>query len=42
MQRGQSLVVWAIADGRKAAAAIDEYLVGNTELRTPRVAGILR
>jgi len=42
MQRGQSLVVWAIADGRKAAAAIDQYLVGYTELRTPKVAGILR
>jgi glutamate synthase (NADPH/NADH) small chain len=42
MQRGQSLVVWAIAEGRKAAAGIDQYLVGQTELRTPRVAGILR
>ncbi len=42
MQRGQSLVVWAIADGRKAAAGIDQYLVGQTELSTPRVAGILR
>ena len=26
MRRGQSLVVWAIAEGRKAAAAIDQYL----------------
>src|SRR5215472_10524382 len=26
MRRGQSLVVWAIAEGRKAAAAVDEYL----------------
>jgi glutamate synthase (NADPH/NADH) small chain len=26
MRRGQSLVVWAIAEGRKAAAAIDIYL----------------
>jgi glutamate synthase (NADPH/NADH) small chain len=42
MQRGQSLVVWAIADGRKAAAGIDQYLMGQTELRTPKVAGILR
>jgi glutamate synthase (NADPH/NADH) small chain len=42
MQRGQSLVVWAIADGRKAAAGVDQYLMGQTELRTPRVAGILR
>ncbi len=26
MRRGQSLVVWAIAEGRKAAAAVDRYL----------------
>jgi NADPH-dependent glutamate synthase beta subunit-like oxidoreductase len=26
MRRGQSLVVWAIAEGRKAAAAIDTFL----------------
>jgi glutamate synthase (NADPH/NADH) small chain len=26
MSRGQSLVVWAIAEGRKAAAAVDEFL----------------
>jgi glutamate synthase (NADPH/NADH) small chain len=26
MQRGQSLIVWAIADGRQAAAAVDAYL----------------
>jgi len=26
MRRGQSLVVWAIAEGRRAAAEIDEYL----------------
>jgi glutamate synthase (NADPH/NADH) small chain len=26
MRRGQSLVVWAIAEGRKAAAAVDTYL----------------
>jgi glutamate synthase (NADPH/NADH) small chain len=42
MQRGQSLVVWAIAEGRKAAAGIDRYLTGRTELATPRVAGVLR
>ena len=29
MRRGQSLVVWAIAEGRKAAAAIDQYLNGD-------------
>ena len=32
MRRGQSLVVWAIAEGRKAARAIDEYLMGSTRL----------
>ncbi|MBI3200335.1 MAG: glutamate synthase subunit beta [Myxococcales bacterium] len=31
-QRGQSLVVWAIADGRRAARAIDLFLMGKTEL----------
>jgi glutamate synthase (NADPH/NADH) small chain len=31
-QRGQSLVVWAIADGRRAASGIDQYLMGQTEL----------
>src|SRR4030095_14252346 len=33
MSRGQSLVVWAIADGRKAARAVDKYLVGSTVLQ---------
>jgi len=33
--RGQSLIVWAIAEGRAAAAAIDEYLEGTTELPSP-------
>ena len=32
MQRGQSLIVWAIAEGRSAARAIDEYLMGESEL----------
>jgi len=36
--RGQSLVVWAIAEGRAAAAAIDEYLTGSTELPAPITA----
>ncbi len=31
-RRGQSLVVWAISEGRKAARAIDEYLMGKSEL----------
>ena len=33
--RGQSLIVWAIAEGRAAAAAVDEYLEGETELPFP-------
>jgi glutamate synthase (NADPH/NADH) small chain len=33
--RGQSLIVWAIAEGRAAAAAIDEYLEGTTMLPAP-------
>lgn len=32
MRRGQSLVVWAIAEGRGAARAVDEYLMGYTNL----------
>jgi glutamate synthase (NADPH/NADH) small chain len=34
MRRGQSLVVWAIHEGRKAAHYIDRYLTGNSELPT--------
>jgi glutamate synthase (NADPH/NADH) small chain len=30
MRRGQSLVVWAITEGRHAAAGIDRYLIGKT------------
>jgi glutamate synthase (NADPH) small chain len=33
--RGQSLIVWAIAEGRAAASAIDEFLEGETELPFP-------
>ena len=33
MSRGQSLVVWAIAEGRNAAAAVDRWLMGETVLR---------
>ena len=33
--RGQSLIVWAIAEGRSAAAAIDNFLEGVTELPAP-------
>jgi glutamate synthase (NADPH/NADH) small chain len=32
MRRGQSLVVWAIREGRQAARAIDEHLMGTSEL----------
>jgi glutamate synthase (NADPH/NADH) small chain len=37
--RGQSLIVWAIAEGRAAAAAVDTYLGGSTELPSPVTAG---
>jgi glutamate synthase (NADPH/NADH) small chain len=33
MRRGQSLVVWAISEGRKAARGIDKFLMGETHLR---------
>lgn len=33
--RGQSLIVWAIAEGRSAAAAVDVYLTGRTQLPAP-------
>jgi len=33
--RGQSLIVWAIAEGRSAAAAVDKYLGGKTALPAP-------
>ena len=35
MQRGQSLIVWAIAEGRSAAAGIDRFLMGSTDLPAP-------
>jgi len=31
-RRGQSLVVWAIAEGRKAARGVDEFLMGTSKL----------
>ncbi len=37
MGRGQSLIVWAIAEGRSAAAAVDEHLMGETLLPAPLV-----
>ncbi len=33
--RGQSLIVWAIAEGRAAAAAVDKFLEGHTQLPSP-------
>jgi glutamate synthase (NADPH/NADH) small chain len=33
MQRGQSLIVWAIAEGRSAARSVDLYLMGESSLR---------
>jgi glutamate synthase (NADPH/NADH) small chain len=35
MQRGQSLIVWAIAEGRSAAAGVDRFLMGGTDLPAP-------
>jgi glutamate synthase (NADPH/NADH) small chain len=35
MQRGQSLIVWAIAEGRSAARAIDTHLMGESKLPAP-------
>jgi len=35
MGRGQSLIVWAIAEGRSAAAAVDRYLMGESTLPAP-------
>ena len=33
--RGQSLIVWAIAEGRACAASVDEFLMGETALPAP-------
>ncbi|HEX5588486.1 MAG TPA: glutamate synthase subunit beta, partial [Acidimicrobiia bacterium] len=37
MGRGQSLIVWAIAEGRSCAAGVDEWLMGHTLLPAPIV-----
>jgi len=34
MRRGQSLVVWAISEGRETARKVDEYLMGHSKLET--------
>jgi glutamate synthase (NADPH/NADH) small chain len=39
--RGQSLIVWAIAEGRSCAAAVDRWLTGTTSLPAPIVPGQL-
>ncbi|MGH9091017.1 MAG: glutamate synthase subunit beta [Acidimicrobiales bacterium] len=41
MTRGQSLIVWAIAEGRSAAAAVDRWLMGDTALPAPLTPGQL-
>jgi glutamate synthase (NADPH/NADH) small chain len=41
MTRGQSLIVWAIAEGRSAASAVDRYLMGQTSLPAPIIPGQL-
>jgi glutamate synthase (NADPH) small chain len=35
MQRGQSLIVWAIAEGRSCAAGVDRWLMGSSDLPAP-------
>ncbi|MGH2362115.1 MAG: FAD-dependent oxidoreductase, partial [bacterium] len=35
MQRGQSLIVWAIAEGRSAARGVDLHLMGASDLPAP-------
>ena len=35
MPRGQSLIVWAIAEGRSAARGVDRYLMGRSDLPAP-------
>ena len=37
MGRGQSLIVWAIAEGRSCAAGVDTWLMGDTQLPSPIV-----
>jgi glutamate synthase (NADPH/NADH) small chain len=39
MARGQSLIVWAIAEGRAAASEVDRFLMGTTSLPRPILAG---
>jgi glutamate synthase (NADPH/NADH) small chain len=39
--RGASLIVWAIAEGRSAAHAVDAYLMGDSDLPAPVRPGTL-
>ncbi len=41
MRRGASLIVWAIAEGRGAARAVDLYLMGHSDLPAPDMAGFV-
>lgn len=41
MRRGQSLVVWAISEGREAAKVVDEYLMGEASLLDSKEKGLL-
>ncbi|MBV8461870.1 MAG: glutamate synthase subunit beta, partial [Acidimicrobiales bacterium] len=41
MTRGQSLIVWAIAEGRSAAASVDRFLMGDSALPAPLSPGRL-
>ena len=41
MRRGQSLIVWAISEGREAARQVDIYLMGKSDLATKNEEGDL-
>jgi glutamate synthase (NADPH/NADH) small chain len=41
MRRGQSLVVWAISEGREAAKVVDEYLTGEKSILDTKDMGLL-
>ena len=42
MRRGQSLVVWAISEGRECAKKVDEFLMGHSSLETKDQSFLLR
>ena len=41
MRRGQSLVVWAISEGRECARKVDEYLMGTSQLESKDINGVM-